>query len=226
MSNPSGEHPLRDAVTAVPPSPTEMKAGIPAVSRAVQVERVPAEKAVRDRLRALAADLVASWSGGGPSAELKTAAGLRQQADRLVRRCQAQPEHVGWTMVAILSEFWRERIASAAAGRRLMLLPDCPHAETTDRSMPAVCGPGCGIGTMWAAAHDSGWVVAPTRQAVAAIGGLLTGQYQGVLGVARLADLEKAFAMLPAFSLPVAAVPYRDPVDPVSGDVAVSPRSE
>jgi len=214
---------LRDSVAAVPSLPTQAEGRALEFSRTAQAEQVPAEKAVRDRLRALAADLVASWSGVGPTAELKTATGLRQQAERLVRRCQAQPEHVGWTMVAILSEFWRERIASAAAGRRLMLLPDCPHAVATDRSMPAVCGPGCGIGTMWAAAHDSGWVVAPTRQAVAAIGGLLTGQYQGVLGVARLTDLEKAFAMLPAFSLPVAAVPYRDPVDSVSGSRIVSP---
>jgi geranylgeranyl pyrophosphate synthase len=45
-------------------------------------------------------------------------------------------------------------------------------------------------------------------QAVAGIGSLLTGQYDGVLGMARLGDLEKAFAMLPAFSLPVAAVPF------------------
>jgi geranylgeranyl pyrophosphate synthase len=43
---------------------------------------------------------------------------------------------------------------------------------------------------------------------VSAIGSLLAGQYDGVLGVARLRDLEKAFGMLPAFALPVAAVPY------------------
>ncbi len=199
---------MHDGITAVRPSSS--RAGGKFSSPARLVEQIPDQKAVRDRLRALAADLVASWSGSGPPPGAKTAAGLRQQAERLVRRCQAQPEYVGWTMVAILSEFWRDRIATAAAGRRLLLLPDCPHATRAEQDKPAVCGPGCAIGTVWAAAHDSGWVVAPTDQAVAAIGGLLTGQYQGILGVARLADLEKAFAMLPAFSLPVAAVPYRD----------------
>jgi geranylgeranyl pyrophosphate synthase len=199
---------LHDGTTAVRPSSS--RAGEKFSPPASLVEQIPGRKAVRDRLRALSADLVASWSGSGPPPGAKTAAGLRQQAERLVRRCQAQPEHVGWTMVAILSEFWRDRIASAAAGRRLLLLPDCPHATRAEQGKPAVCGPGCGIGTVWAAAHDSGWVVGPTDQAIAAIGGLLTGQYQGILGVARLADLEKAFAMLPAFSLPVAAVPYHD----------------
>ena len=37
----------------------------------------------------------------------------------------------------------------------------------------------------------------------------MSGQYQGILGVARLKDLEKAYGMLPAFSFPVAAVPYQ-----------------
>ena len=114
-------------------------------------------------------------------------------------------------MVTILSEVWRYRIASTASGQRLLLLPDCPLARDSakDENCPSVCGPSCGIGTIWSAAHDSGWVVDSTRKAASAIGSLLSGQYQGILGVARLKDLEKAFGMLPAFSFPVAAVPYQ-----------------
>ena len=211
---------MRDGTVAVESSPASVEPMSPVSVPVGLVEQVPAAKAVRDRLRALSADLVASWSGGVPPDGLKTAAGLRKQAELLVRRCQAQPEHVGWTMVAILSEYWRGRIASATAGRRLLLLPDCPHAMRADQETPSVCGPACGIGTLWAAAHDSGWVVSRTDQAIAAIGGLLTGQYQGILGVARLPDLEKAFAMLPAFSLPVAAVPYQEvgPAGPAACD--------
>jgi geranylgeranyl pyrophosphate synthase len=117
-------------------------------------------------------------------------------------------------MVTIVSEFWRDRLAAAPSGRRLLLLPDCPVASCGADgashgadSVPRVCGPSCGIATIWSAARDSGWVVEPVGRAVAGIGSLLTGQYDGVLGIARLGDLEKAFAMLPAFSLPVAAVP-------------------
>jgi len=144
---------------------------------------------------------------------VKTAAGLREAAATLVRRAGGEPSCVGWTMVTIVSEHWRDRLAGGANGRRLLLLPDCPLASiANDRgsggtTVPHVCGPACGIGTIWAAARDTGWVVESTGRAVAAIGGLLTGQYDGILGVARLADLEKAFAMLPAFGLPVAAVP-------------------
>lgn len=159
----------------------------------------------------MAADLVASWRAEGLPAGAKSAAGLRQQAEALVLRAGASPEHVGWTMVTIVSEFWRDRLATAPNGRRLLLLPDCPSAvrdrPDIESTVPRVCGAGCGLATIWSAARDSGWVVESTRQAVGAIGSLLTGQYDGVLGVAKLADLEKAFAMLPAFALPVAAVP-------------------
>ncbi len=116
-------------------------------------------------------------------------------------------------MVALVSEHWRDRLAGLPTGRKLLLLPGCPLAgETATPGVPGVCGPSCGIATIWAAARDHGWAVESTSRAVAAIGSLLTGQYDGVLGVARLSDLEKAFAMLPAFALPIAALPYQ-PVD-------------
>ena len=177
----------------------------------------PGSKLLRERLRAMAADLVAGWKAGGVPAEVKSSAGLRQEAEALVRRAGGSPEHVGWTMVTIVSEHWRGRLAVGGNGRRLLLLPDCPVARgsaigsaSTADGLPRVCGPACGISTIWAAARDTGWVVESTDRAVAAIGGLLTGQYDGILGVARLEDLEKAFGMLPAFSLPVAAVPFED----------------
>jgi geranylgeranyl pyrophosphate synthase len=157
----------------------------------------------------MAADLVSPWRSEGVPADVKSAAGLRRAAETLVHRAGAASSHVGWTMVTIMSEFWRPRLATGASGRRLLLLPDCPLA-TGQRveGVPHVCGPQCSMATAWAAARDSGWVVESTSRAAASIGAVLTGQYDGVLGVARLADLEKAFAMLPAFALPVAAVPY------------------
>jgi geranylgeranyl pyrophosphate synthase len=171
----------------------------------------PAAKPLRERLRALAADLVSTWKVEGLPATVRSAAGLRSHAEPLVRRAGGGPEHVGWAMVTIVSEYWRDRIASGPQGRRLLLLPDCQATAPRlpgDVGPPRTCGPSCSIATIWAAARDSGWAVEPTARAVSAIGSLVTGQYDGVLGVARLGDLEKAFGMLPAFSLPVAAVPF------------------
>ncbi|MFM8292113.1 MAG: polyprenyl synthetase family protein [Planctomycetia bacterium] len=188
----------RSAVAAQPAS------AVPALA-------CPSTRQLRDRLRALASDLVARWRADGLPAAARTPAGLRAVAKDLVARAGGGEDLVGWTMVTIVSEHWRERLAAGPGGRRLLLLPDCPGAAAArpESAVPEVCGPACGIATIWSAARDSGWVVEPTARAVAAIGALLTGQYEGILGVAKLEHLEKAFAMLPAFSLPVAAVPYQ-----------------
>ncbi len=204
----SGRAPAQDAApAAVPAAPS------------ASALHCPPSRALRDRLRAMAADLVSAWQAEGVPAAAKSKAGLRAFAEALVRRAAGRPEHVGWTMVVIVSEFWRGRLAAAPHGRRLLLLPDCPVAIREGSAgaggqagVPRVCGPGCGIATIWAAARDEGWVVERVEQAANGIGSLLTGQYDGVLGIAKLAHLEKAFAMLPAFSLPVAAVPC-EPLD-------------
>ena len=47
-------------------------------------------------------------------------------AESLVRRAGADAEVIGWTMVTLVSEYWRDRLAAVPAGRRLLLLPDCP----------------------------------------------------------------------------------------------------
>jgi geranylgeranyl pyrophosphate synthase len=187
------------------------------VSPADDVLACPPHKAVRERLRAMAADLVSPWRSTGVPSACRASAGLRKVAETLVERAGASRDIVGWTMVTIVSEYWRGRLMAGGSGRRLLLLPDCPLAEgISAEAMPHVCGPQCSIATLWSAARESGWVVEPTSRALSAIGSLLTGQYDGVLGVARLRDLEKAFKMLPAFSLPVAAVPY-EPVTIVPG---------
>ena len=159
----------------------------------------------------MAADLVAPWRSQGIPAGGKSAASLRRHAEALVDRAGAGRETVGWTMVTIVSEYWRQRLASLPAGRRLLLLPDCPvatHRGTGASAGLHVCGPDCTLGTVAAAARESGWAVKPTSAALGGIGALLTGQTDGILGVAKLSHLEKAFAMLPAFALPIAAVPF------------------
>ena len=118
------------------------------ISGSNDLERIPPSKELRERLRALSADMVASWSCEGLPADVKLHDGLRKKAHELVVRANADISFVGWTMVTILSEVWRYRIASTAAGQRLLLLPDCPLAQhsTKDESCPLVCGPSCGIG--------------------------------------------------------------------------------
>jgi hypothetical protein len=89
----SGEnHPVQRVVLRVPTPSTD-------------TERLacPTAKPLRDRLRAVAADLVAPWRTAGVPAAARSAAGLRQQAALLVGRAGGSPDHVGWTMVTLVS---------------------------------------------------------------------------------------------------------------------------
>ena len=77
------------------------------ISSNLDAECIPPTKEVRERLRALSADMVASWSCEGLPAEVKLQNGLRKKAEGLVLRAHADLSFVGWTMVTILSEVWR-----------------------------------------------------------------------------------------------------------------------
>ena len=173
------------------------------------------DQRLRARLRAIAADYVSSWGGpGGLPPGVRSRRGLEEAATGICTRAAAGHEHAGWTMVAIVSEFWRARLGSPGRGERLVILPDCPAAGDTagnTAGTPKTCGPACDVATVWSAARDSGWTVVGSAEALAAIGGLLTRQYDGILGIAELEDLQKAFAMIPCFSLPIAAVPIQSP---------------
>lgn len=172
----------------------------------VSSSEVPQPKMLRDRLQAISADVAAGWRADELPGDVATAAGLRAAAEQVVIRGGGRAEHVGWTMVALVTAYWRDRL-SESDGRRLLLLPDCCHADGGEGSGPATCGPQCVYATLASAATDSGWQISSTRHAAAAIAGAMGGLYQGVLGVASLGELEKAFAVLPPFAMPIAAVP-------------------
>ena len=165
---------------------------------------VPAAKALRERLRAVASDMVAGWRIRGLPGAVGSQAGLRRVAEEVAARGGGGAEHAGWVMVTLVSEYWRDALA-AKGGRRLLLLPDCPHARSGES--PRICGPQCLFATLAAAGEDSGWSVRPTAEAVGVIAELVAGRCEGVVGVAGLPELQKAFEVLPVFSVPIAAVP-------------------
>lgn len=192
-------------------------------------QKIPNEK-LRGQLRAMATDAVASWKTNGIPSSLRLTDGIKRLAEQLVVRTSADSSHVGWTMVTVVSEFWRDQLSKTGPGKKLLLLPDCSvalHVQNR-KSMPEFsfevsagasphprsCGPGCVVTVLEAAAIESGWGVASSSQALSVISGLLEGRFDAVLGVAKLEELEKAFSMLPVFAFPIAAVP----MDAVNGN--------
>ncbi len=171
-------------------------------------QKIPNEK-LRGQLRAMATDAVASWKTNGIPSSLRLTDGIKRLAEQLVVRTSADSSHVGWTMVTVVSEFWRDQLSKTGPGKKLLLLPDCSvalHVQNI-KSMPEFsfevsagasphprsCGPGCVVTVLEAAAIESGWGVASSSQALSVISGLLEGRFDAVLGVAKLEELEKAF---------------------------------
>lgn len=200
FSDPTGGVPLRS------PKPSLSSTSDDAAPHDPAAVRVPQPKMLRDRLHAISADVAAVWRAEALPQEVSTPAGLRAAAGDVVRRAGGRPEHVGWTMVALVTAYWRDQLTTPG-GRRLLLLPDCCGASVDTVGTPRTCGPQCVYATLASAADDSGWQVASTREAAVAIAGMLGGRYDSVLGVATLEELEKAFSLLPPFAMPIAAVP-------------------
>ena len=85
---------------------------------------------------------------------------------RAVLEAMALPEGLlGWTMVVMASEFWRDQVAGTDPSRRLFLLPHClKHAEGCPADYDEfgldcrTCG-ACSIADFRTAAEDMGFKV-------------------------------------------------------------------
>ena len=82
---------------------------------------VPETRELRDRVRAAAADFGKSLDRSKPL----TKESLREMAEGLLRQMGLGEQYLGFTMVAITNEFWREQVSAIAFNRRLLLLPHC-----------------------------------------------------------------------------------------------------
>jgi hypothetical protein len=85
------------------------------------LKTVPETRELRDRVRTAAADFGKTLDRSKPL----TKAGLQQMAEELLRQLDLGPQYLGFTMVALSNEFWREQVQAVDFKRRLLLLPHC-----------------------------------------------------------------------------------------------------
>jgi geranylgeranyl diphosphate synthase type II len=119
--------------------------------------------------------------------------------------------YLGWTMVVLWSEFWREQISAVPIARRLLLLPD-PQSlaqqldPKTTSSKPAanLLDPVVRLGQ---AAHAAGYQVHLARDSSSAMNAIVRGEADAILGAAPLDMLELAIEPLLATGIPCMAVP-------------------
>lgn len=182
---------------------------LPTVHGDAALKRVPGDRAVRERLRHATAELARGLDRNGPLSRQS----LEAHARTLLVELALPESYVGWTMVALASEFWRDQIEAVPHDRRLLLLPHClRHAE----SCPATYDPQgllcqdcglCRLSELRNEAQRLGYRVLIAEGSPVVLQMILRGQADAILGAACLNSLEKAFEKILVAGVPCMAVP-------------------
>ena len=170
---------------------------------------VPETRKQREEMRQQCADLAATLSRG----HLMT----KDEMEEITRgflQTHGYPEgYLGWCMVTIASEFWREQVASVPHSRRLFLLPHClKHAEGCPADYDEfgldckTCG-ACSIADFRTRAEELGYKVLVAEGSPIVLKIIVSGHVDAICGVACLNVLEKAIDKILLAGIPCLAIP-------------------
>lgn len=173
------------------------------------LKQVPQSKPQREAMRAKCAEVAARLDKSRPLGKEEMEAVARSILAEL-----QQPEgFLGWTMVVLASEFWREQVAAIPPSRRLFLLPHClKHAEGCPADYDEFgldcrqCG-ACSIADFRSIAEDLGYKVLVAEGSPIVLKIIVSGYVDAIVGVACLNVLEKAIDKILLAGIPCMAVP-------------------
>ncbi len=170
---------------------------------------MPETKELREKLRDVCAQVADQLDKSNPLTkdEMETVA-------RKILEEQGMPEgYVGWMMVTLSSEFWREQVAATSPDRRLFLLPHClKHAEGCPADYDEFgldcekCG-ACSIADFRGIAEQMGYKVLVAEGSPIVLKIIISGYVDAIVGVACLNVLEKAIDKILLAGIPCMAVP-------------------
>jgi geranylgeranyl pyrophosphate synthase len=170
---------------------------------------VPETRELRDRVRAEAAAFGKTIDRARPL----TKQGLREMAEGLLARMGLGEQYLGFTMVAITNEFWREQVSAVDFKRRLLLLPHClKHAEGCPADYDEFgldcrkCG-ACSVADFKTKAEDLGYKVLVSEGTPIVLKIIVSGHVDAIVGVACLNVLEKALDKVLLAGVPCVAAP-------------------
>ena len=138
---------------------------------------------------------------------------MEQVARRALEEADLPEAYLGWMMVMISSEFWKDSLAAVPPERRLFLLPHClKHAEGLSGRVRSIrndckeCG-ACSIADFRGLAEDMGYRVLVAEGSPVVMKIIVGGYVDAVVGVACLNVLEKAIDKVLLAGIPCMAVP-------------------
>lgn len=170
---------------------------------------VPETRELRESLRIKCREVAARLNKDLPPTKDE----LEQIARRTLEEA-GQPEgYLGWAMVMLSSEFFRDSVASIPPSRRLFLLPHClKHAEGCPADYDEFgmdckkCG-ACSIADFRTKAEEMGYKVLVAEGSPVVMKIIVSGYVDSIVGVACLNVLEKAIDKILLAGIPCMAVP-------------------
>jgi geranylgeranyl pyrophosphate synthase len=173
------------------------------------LKAVPETREARDRVRKAAEVFGETLDRSKPLER----ASLQRMSEDLLKQLEMGEQYLGFTMVCISNEFWREQVQAIDFKRRLLLLPHClKHAEGCPADYDEFgldcrkCG-ACSVADFKVKAEDLGYKVLVSEGTPIVLKIIVSGHIDAIVGVACLNVLEKALDKVLLAGVPSVAVP-------------------
>jgi geranylgeranyl pyrophosphate synthase len=170
---------------------------------------VPETRELRDRIR----DVTRTHCSTLDKTQPLTKESTRETAEAVLRSLNLGDQYLGFTMVMVTNEFWRDQIAAIPFHRRLLLVPHClKNAEGCPADYDEFgldcrkCG-ACSVADFKTKAEDLGYKVLVSEGTPIVLKIIVSGHVDAIVGVACLNVLEKAFDKILLAGIPCVATP-------------------
>jgi geranylgeranyl pyrophosphate synthase len=170
---------------------------------------VPETRELRDQVRVAAAEFARPLDRAKPF----TRPELQQMGERLLRQLGQPEQYLGFTMVCIANEFWRDQVQAIPFSRRLLLLPHClKNAEGCPADYDEFgldcrkCG-ACSVADFKGRGEELGYKVLVSEGTPIVLKIIVSGHVDAIVGVACLNVLEKAIDKILLAGIPCVAAP-------------------
>src|SRR5688572_26378594 len=198
---------LDTETTPTPPTaPPELKSK---KATTAQFKVIPETRSLRDQIRDAAAAYIKPLDKSRPLTKDE----FRSHSDILLRQLGLGDQYLGFTLVCLANEFWREQVAAIPFHRRLLLVPHCLKnaegcpAEYDEFGLDCLkCG-ACSVADFKGKAEQLGYKVLVSEGTPIVLKIIISGHVDAIVGVACLNVLEKAFDKILLAGIPCVATP-------------------
>jgi geranylgeranyl diphosphate synthase type II len=138
---------------------------------------------------------------------------LQQHARNILAQIGLDEQSLGFTVVLLNNELWRNSLAATPYSRRLLLLPQCLRDRSRCKAtidefglLCSHCG-SCDIHYLQSQAQRLGYVVLVAEGSTMVMSMIESGQIDAIIGVSCLPVLEQVFPYMHAAAIPGLAIP-------------------